>query len=142
HNPAGTPAYMAIEQTRFTADDIGPWTDVYLLGGMLYFLLTGSAPHAAENSSESFAKAIKGEVVPPHIAAPGRLIPEELVAVAMKALSPEPEDRHASVAEFLDGLNAYVMGAGKRTDSLRLAEQVEEKMKSPNHNYEVLAECN
>ena len=43
--PAGTAAYMAPEQTEPTADRIGPWTDLYLLGGTLYTLLTGKTPH-------------------------------------------------------------------------------------------------
>jgi hypothetical protein len=142
HNPAGTPAYMAVEQTRFTAEGIGPWTDVYLLGGMLYFLLTGTPPHGAEDSAESFAKAIRGEVIPPHVAAPRRLVPEELITIAMKALSKEPKDRHGSVTEFLGQLAAYQTGAGKRSESLALARAVEQRMQQPGRDYESLAECN
>jgi serine/threonine protein kinase len=141
-SPAGTPAYMAVEQTRFTAEEVGPWTDVYLLGGMLYFLLTGQAPHAADSSAESFASAIRGIVPHPHSVAPHRLVPEELVNIAMKALSKEPCDRHHSVTELLNELTAYMTGAGKRSDSLALARTVEARMHAPDRDYESLAESN
>jgi hypothetical protein len=109
---------------------------------MLYFLLTGTPPHGAEDSAESFAKAIHGVVIPPHTAAPRRLVPEELITIAMKALSKEPKDRHGSVTEFLGELAAYQTGAGKRTESLTLARAVENRMQQPGRDYESLAECN
>jgi serine/threonine protein kinase len=63
-SPAGTPAFMAPEQTEATACTRGPWTDIYLLGGTLYFLLTGTAPHQAASSAASFYSAVHGSIPP------------------------------------------------------------------------------
>ena len=85
-NPTGTPALMAPEQTDSSAERIGPWTDVYLLGGILYLLLTGKFPHGAASSRSSFEHAVKGEVEPPSRRAPERAVPPELEVLCMEAL--------------------------------------------------------
>src|SRR5690606_34161710 len=92
-SPSGTPALMAPEQTKDSAEDIGPWTDVYLLGGTLYAILTGSYPHAAPNSREAMAKAKVGFVPRPEHRAPRREIPPELSELCMRALAADPACR-------------------------------------------------
>ncbi len=52
--PAGTPAFMAPEQTDNVPDRLGPWTDVYLLGGTLYYLLTGTPPRSGMSAAGAF----------------------------------------------------------------------------------------
>src|SRR5205823_6499906 len=91
-NPAGTVAFMAPEQTEKTAEHVGPWTDVYLLGGILYYLLTGTYPHPQRNSVEAFQHASRGNLEPPEQRAPDTSIPPELSQLAMKATA---RDRNA-----------------------------------------------
>ena len=54
---AGTPAYMAPEQARGDADDLGPATDVYLLGATLFEIATGRRPHAGSTLSACLRSA-------------------------------------------------------------------------------------
>ncbi len=106
--PVGTPAYVPPEMAQADEAGHGPWTDVYLLGGMLYELLAGVPPHKGESVMEVLLAAQKGEVEPPRARAPGREIPEALADVAMKALHPDPERRYRSASEFEDGIREYL----------------------------------
>ncbi|MBA3685726.1 MAG: serine/threonine protein kinase, partial [Planctomycetes bacterium] len=67
---AGTPAYMAPEMANCACDHIGPRSDVYLLGAILYEVLTGSAPHRAASVKGSIALAKRGKVEQPRERAP------------------------------------------------------------------------
>lgn len=141
-NPMGTPAYMAPEQTRKTAENIGPWTDIYLLGGVMYMILTGHQPHEAEDSRESFFMASRGEVIQPEIAAPGLRVPRELGRVCMKALDPLPDRRHTCVTEMIREVENYITGADRRREAHSLAGRVNEFLASPEGDgYNQLNEC-
>src|SRR5690606_10309895 len=117
-NPAGTLSFMAPEQTAPNAQHIGPWTDVYLLGGTLYYLLTGKPPHTGTESREVFLKARMGDVPLPSAVADGREVPAELEDLCMRALEPYHEDRMQTAKEFLAALQDYLSGASKRRESL------------------------
>ncbi|MCB2153715.1 serine/threonine protein kinase [bacterium] len=141
-NPAGTPCYMAPEQTEETMDRIGPWTDVFLLGGILYFLLTRSVPYPGGKTFETYKQAMVGDVEPPRYRAPGRWIPAELNAVCTKAMAPEPEDRYQSATEFMEGIQDYLSGAGKRRESMALTSEVAGHAKGDGTSgYQVLTGC-
>jgi serine/threonine protein kinase len=104
----GTPSYMAPEQAEGRAGEIGPTTDVYALGAILYFLLTGRAPF----DGEAAARRTRGDARQPPVP-PRRLdasVPRPLEAVVARAMAPEARGRYASakevaaeVARFLDG---------------------------------------
>jgi serine/threonine protein kinase len=140
-SPAGTPALMAPEQTLHTAERIGPWTDIYLLGGILYFLLLDAFPHDAPNSTAAMIKASRGEVTPPHQAAPdGLVIPLDLEALCMKALEKEPENRVPSATEFIKGLQDYLTGSSKRRESLATLAEAEARLKAGPDDYRTYSE--
>lgn len=122
-NPAGTPAYMAPEQTGPTCHTIGPWTDVFLLGGTLYRVLTGTPPYGATTASEAFWEAADCKLTPPQVRAPAREIPAELSALVLAAMAKGREDRVPSAMAFVDALKDYLTGAGKRRESEALVEQ-------------------
>ncbi len=138
-SPSGTPAYMAPEQTLHSAEQVGPWTDVYLLGGILYLLLTGSHPHPADRPQEAFMQARMGFVPEARRAAGGREVPEPLLALAMQALSPEPDRRPRDAGEFLRLLREVRSGAWKRAESDRLVEGVRTRL-TGEESYEGFAE--
>jgi len=139
-SPSGTPAYMAPEQTRNRATDVGPWTDVYLLGAILYDLLTGQPPHHAETAQLAFTRACSGEVVPPRKQAPDRDIPVALEAICLRALSIDPKDRHLSARHFLDDLNDFVTGSTRRREALALLDTARERLNIARGNYAELTE--
>lgn len=124
-SPAGTAAFMAPEQTLPTAEQIGPWTDIFLLGATLYYLLTGQPPHTGATYSESFQKAIRCDIPHPSKACPDRRIPDALSAICMRALAKLPPDRYASTRQFLDELRDYLTGSRNHRESEAIAAAVE-----------------
>jgi tetratricopeptide (TPR) repeat protein len=104
----GTPAFMAPEQAESPTDRLGPHTDVYGLGALLYLLLTGRPPHpeAAGRGREELVAALGRPVVPPRAAWPG--VPAALEAVCLKALAAEPADRYGSVAQLRDEVQHWL----------------------------------
>jgi serine/threonine protein kinase len=139
-NPAGTPTYMAPEQTEATTHRLGPWTDVYLLGGILYRLLTGQPPHVGPDSSETFKLAQAGVVEEFSRVAPGREIPDELAELAMKALEPEIERRLQSAQDFVRALEEYMVGASKQRESFVLAVRARDRLQAGTLSYDTCAE--
>ena len=113
----GTPAWMAPEQARGEVERIGTRTDVYALGGILYFLLTGRAPggeaegvsQAATRTWAGYAGPRPSRVVPPRQLDPG--LPRALEAICLKALAAEPEARYASAPELSADVALFLEGA-------------------------------
>jgi serine/threonine protein kinase len=141
-NPSGTAAFMAPEQTERSAVNLGPWTDVYLLGGTLYYLLTGRVPHGSNTANGAFYEASRGDVVPPQQRNPNRHVPPELGALAMKAMARHPVDRVPSAQAFLEQLEDYITGEGKRRESAALSIEVETQLAPSPKSYTILNECN
>lgn len=127
-NPAGTPAMMAPEQTEAHGGNLGAWTDVYLLGGTLYYLLTGSYPHASDSSEAAFERARSGQVEPPGARAPERSVPAELEQLCLKAMAAARENRVPSAADFLKGLQDYLSGAARKEKSVELTALVAQRL--------------
>jgi serine/threonine protein kinase len=141
-SPAGTTAYMAPEQTFGTAVGVGPWTDVYLLGGTLYYLLTGTHPHQGETSRAIFWKAREGVVPPPEERAADRHIPKALSDLCARAMAPDAKQRLGSALEFADRLRDYLTGATKRRESEGLCDDAAASLASAEANYRDFAACN
>ncbi|MBQ7813125.1 MAG: serine/threonine protein kinase, partial [Thermoguttaceae bacterium] len=121
-NVAGTLAFAAPEQRRGEAVDFR--ADVFALGGILYKILTGVAPHEGAGKytlTELLRRAETGEIDP----IPEDAAPEELREIALKALAVDPKDRYADAGEFADALTNWRRRAkiGERFAdlSLRLA---------------------
>ncbi len=126
-NPAGTAAYMAPEQTEENARNIGPWTDVYLLGSTLYQLLTGSAPHMSSTPIATLYKAAENKVeAPSKVTGGNRMVPSCLEALCLRALSTNPDERPASAKEFAETVQAYLSGASRQAESLAMVEKARE----------------
>lgn len=94
----GTPAYMAPEQASGRPDLVGPCTDIFGLGAILYEILTGTAPFRGTAVTAVLERAKKAEFEPPHAIWPDA--PPGLEATCIKAMSRVPADRHASAIEL------------------------------------------
>ncbi|MDK2971084.1 MAG: hypothetical protein PWP23_839 [Candidatus Sumerlaeota bacterium] len=127
-SPAGTPSLMSPEQTGSSAQNITPLTDIYLLGGTLYYLLTGTYPHEAKTSRLAMEKARRGLVEPPEKRVRSSRIPEPLSRLAMKCLAANPQERLPSAEAFIEGIRAYLSGALNRQDSVELTQRVEARL--------------
>jgi hypothetical protein len=106
----GTPAYMSPEQPLRMTVHISEQTDVYLLGGMLYEILTGLRPHPGTNVVEVLRSAIRGEVIPPAVRAPNRPVPPVLATISLKAMAARPQDRYQTVLDLQHDVLAFQRG--------------------------------
>jgi len=138
--PAGTPAYMAPEQTDDVPDRLGPWTDVYLLGGVLYYLLTGTPLRVDVSAAGAFLQASLGEIEPPRQRSPHRDIPDDLETLVIRALAADPEQR-PSAGELIMALQDHLSGAHQRRESDRLTDEVEATLPSAAGSYGALSHC-
>lgn len=102
----GTPCYMAPEQARGLPVD--ERADVYALGAMLYFLLTGAPPHSGASAREALATAVAGGIEPVTRQEPDA--PPDLVAVVEKAMAPSPGNRYPSALELAADLSRFHTG--------------------------------
>ncbi len=103
HRFAGTPFYMAPEQ-YFGDDAVGPWTDLYALGVMLYEMLAGQPPITGANVAELFQRKILG--VPPFQGRAGVRTTPELEALLRELLEPSARRRLRFAAEAAARLRA------------------------------------
>ncbi|MEK7412135.1 MAG: protein kinase [Planctomycetota bacterium] len=98
---AGTPAYMAPEMATGRIEQLGVWTDVYLLGGILYRIISGHPPHCAKDQSSTLVAAALNEI--PTCPNGG-----ELEVIARRALATDPTARFASVREFQQAIRDFM----------------------------------
>jgi serine/threonine protein kinase len=106
----GTVFYMSPEQAQGGAGAVGPLSDVYSVGAMLYELLAGRAPYrdlAARQTYASVREALLAGPPPPVDSLAERPV-GELVAIQEKAMAREPEQRYASMLDLASDLRAYL----------------------------------
>jgi len=111
----GTPGYMAPEQVE-PDGQVSTATDVYGLGAILYFILTGTIPVRGAHAQEIMQNTREGNVVRPRLRRPQLGIPGSLGAIAMKALQLKPESRYASVQELRDEVMRYLRGYAPKAE--------------------------
>jgi serine/threonine protein kinase len=92
-----TPGYMAPEQAWGRCEDFDARTDVYGIGGILYAILTRTAPHDGGSASADLALAKRGTVRAPREVCPQRSLPPALCHIAQRSLSANPSERYPSV---------------------------------------------
>lgn len=120
HGMVGTLRYMAPEQASGDRASIGPPTDLFALGAVLYELLTGVAPFASDDEAKTLARLLHDRAMPPRRLR--QAIPRDLQAICLKCLERRPEDRYAAAQELADDLHRFAVGRTTRARPIGPAE--------------------
>jgi serine/threonine-protein kinase len=102
----GTPSYMPPEQAG-EAGSIGPASDVYALGAILYRCLAGRLPYEAETALATLL-LVAGPAMAPSVSELRPDVPAALSAICMKCLSKRPDDRYQTAAELGRALKKFL----------------------------------
>jgi serine/threonine protein kinase len=121
-NCIGTPQYMPPEQARSDREAIGPASDVYSIGAVLYTMLTSRPPFQAAHPAEVIAQVISVDPLPPRRLV--RSIPSDLQSIVLKSLEKLPAHRYASAAELRDDLQRFLDGKPVRAGRFSLLRQL------------------
>ncbi len=127
----GTPAYMAPEMAAGKPGLIRETSDVYLLGAILYQIITGHAPHAGKSVMDCLVNVAKNNIQPTDKTG-------ELVDIAYRAMETRPEDRFANVSDFQQAIREYQ----SHSESIRLSDRAlaELEQAHENQDYELFAQ--
>jgi serine/threonine-protein kinase len=102
----GTPRFMAPEQAIGDGRAIGERTDVYLLGGLLYALLTGEGPHPGDSVDETLA------AIPHFVPRLPPSLPPRLTALVTQALAADPDQRPPDAESLRRAIAAFLEERG------------------------------
>ena len=123
-NLAGTPCYMAPEMAGHQLNKIGPASDIYVLGAILFDMVTGRPPHTGPTVTHCLMNALGNQLVIPEDAGD-----DALLSIALKAMSSDPKDRYQSVEQMQEAVRQYRRHAesitltDRSTDLLAQAQQ-------------------
>jgi eukaryotic-like serine/threonine-protein kinase len=108
----GTPCYMSPEQARGERASLEPRSDVFLIGSLLYELLTRRPPYASSDRAETLSLAVSGAFVAPRKVVKDASVPPELERIVLRAMAKKPEARYPTVAALREDLVRFMRGGG------------------------------
>lgn len=104
----GSPNFMAPEQARGRHREVGPASDVYSLGALLYHLLTGRPPFQAATLTEVLRQVTTTDPAPPRLL--NAAIPRELETICLKCLAKDIPRRYPTAQGLADELDRFLRG--------------------------------
>lgn len=131
----GTPGYMAPEQAAGDRGEVGPGTDVYGLGAILYALLTGRAPFQAASPIDTVLMVLEQDPPPPRLLNPQ--VDPDLEMVALKALQKPTDLRYPTADALGDDIEHYLRNEPVSARSSHFS-QVLSRAFRPTHHAAVL----
>lgn len=133
----GTASYVPPEQIYGRRQQVGPTSDVYGLGAILYELLTGRPPFRAETTWETLAEVCQRDPLLPRLLNPQ--IPRELELICLKCLEKSPAHRYPTAAALADDLTHYLQGESISIRSLNLLDRLSRTLSRSHHDLEFRA---
>ena len=134
---SGTPQYAAPEMFEGVGLSLSTATDVFLLGALLYELLTDTPPYVEKYVAVLEYKGKMANIPAPEKRAEDRDIPQELSQIAMKSMSVDPVNRYGNAAEFAQAIEQYLKHVDAeeqyRSARQRLDTVVKELPQKPKH---------
>jgi serine/threonine-protein kinase len=115
----GTPSFMAPEQAGEDLSLVGPRSDVYSLGAILYTLLGGRPPFCESTALLTILKVISSDPPPP-LHSLREDVPAKLEKICTKCLAKKPDDRYPSAQALAEALRRYRAGSSQKQTSLSL----------------------
>ncbi|MCA8985219.1 MAG: protein kinase [Planctomycetaceae bacterium] len=126
HGMGGTPAYMSPEMATGPISRIDYTSDVYLLGAILYEIVTGVPPHRGKTTQQCLAAAMRNVIAPTDQ-------DNELIEIALKAMSTENKDRYGSVKAFQGAIRNYLAHEKSLEISRRATRELNQARESGNY---------
>jgi serine/threonine-protein kinase len=97
---------MSPEQAGGRQDEVGPASDVYSLGAILYECCTGRVPHKGPNAMQTLVQVMEADPEIPRQY--NKYVPRDLEAICLKCLEKEPEQRYLSAKDLADDLDRFL----------------------------------
>ncbi|MEZ5940535.1 MAG: protein kinase [Planctomycetaceae bacterium] len=123
----GTPAYMAPEMATGPIDNITGRSDVYLLGAILWEIVTGRPPHPGKGVQECLLAAVRNDITPTERQG-------EIVDIAYKAMAKNPKERFAAVRDFQTAIRGYLSHTESIAMVARAESDLQQGRKSSNYS--------
>ena len=125
---SGTPNYMAPEQARGDARQVGPWTDVYSLGALLYEILADRAPYDGEDSTTVMQALLSAPPPPPYprFQKAGQTTPEDgLRSICARAMARDVSQRYLDATQLTVAVASWLESASSRQRAITLVERAD-----------------
>lgn len=104
----GTPGFIPPEQAAGSVDKIDDRSDIYALGAVIYFLVTGRPPFQTDNAIDTLLQVL--ERTPVSVRELNPKVPRDLETIVHKCLAKDPKLRYQSARALADDLNNFVQG--------------------------------
>ena len=120
--PPGSPCYLPPEQAVDQWGTVGPQSDVYSVGAILYELLTARRPFVGESLQDTLAQVLKVEPVAPRLLNPA--IPRDLESICLKCLEKSPQRRYESAQGLADEIERFLRREPIRAQRVSTREKI------------------